>query len=141
MSKNKEKPGGGYRVGYGKPPAHSRFRKGQSGNPTGQRRHADEAERLNKLISREAYRPLTVRDGEDIKKIAALQAVLRSQITSAVKGNVSAQRAIINTVQQVEAGSQVCRSGGAANQKQRDVNEMSDEELMDIIRASRNRKS
>jgi hypothetical protein len=141
MSKNKEKPGGGYRVGYGKPPAHSRFRKGQSGNPTGQRRHADEAERLNKLISREAYRPLTVRDGEDIKKIAALQAVLRSQITSAVKGNVSAQRAIINTVQQVEAGSQVRRSGGAANQKQRDVNEMSDEELMDIIRASRNRKS
>lgn len=26
-----------YEVGYGKPPAHSRFRKGQSGNPRGAR--------------------------------------------------------------------------------------------------------
>jgi hypothetical protein len=26
---------GDYEVGYGKPPKHSRFRKGQSGNPKG----------------------------------------------------------------------------------------------------------
>jgi Family of unknown function (DUF5681) len=30
--------GGGYQVGYGKPPVHSRFRKGQSGNPRGRPR-------------------------------------------------------------------------------------------------------
>lgn len=33
-----EKPG--YAVGYGKPPAHARFKKGQSGNPRGGRRRA-----------------------------------------------------------------------------------------------------
>ena len=141
MSKNKEKPGGGYRVGYGKPPTHSRFRKGQSGNPTGQRRPTSGAERLRKVISEEAYRLLTVREGEDIKRIAAARAVLRSQIASAVKGNVSAQRAIIQAIQQVEAEPQPHRSTVAANQKNKDMSEMTDEELMDIIRAARNRKS
>ena len=141
MSKNNEKPEGGYRVGYGKPPAHSRFRKGQSGNPTGQRRPPSGAERLRKVISEEAYRLLTVREGEDIKRIAAARAVLRSQIASAVKGNVSAQRAIIQAIQQVEAEPQPHRSTVAANQKKKDVREMTDEELMDIIRAARNRKS
>jgi hypothetical protein len=28
----------GYRIGYGKPPTHSRFRPGQSGNPAGRRK-------------------------------------------------------------------------------------------------------
>jgi Family of unknown function (DUF5681) len=146
MSEKKKKPrdayhGGAYQVGYGKPPTHNRFRKGQSGNPTGQRRRPDEAERLKKIISQEAYRMLTVRNGEDIKKIAAVQAVLRSQITSAVKGNVPAQRAIISTIQQVEAEPQARRSGGAASKKHKDVNEMTDEELMAIVTATQNGKS
>src|SRR5687767_13330716 len=34
----KEVDGDGYEVGYGRPPTHSRFRPGQSGNPTGRRR-------------------------------------------------------------------------------------------------------
>ena len=95
MSEKKKTPQDTYQVGYRKPPAHSRFRKGQSGNPTGQRRRPGETERLKKIISQEAYRLLTVRDGGDIKRIAAVQAVLRSQITSAVKGNVSAQIPIV----------------------------------------------
>jgi Family of unknown function (DUF5681) len=29
-----------YQVGYGKPPQHTRFKKGESGNPAGRPRHA-----------------------------------------------------------------------------------------------------
>jgi hypothetical protein len=141
MSEKKKKPQDSYQVGYGKPPAHSRFRKGQSGNPTGQRRRPNGTERLKKLISQEAYRPLTVRDGGDIKRIAAVQAVLRSQITSAVKGNVSAQRAIINAIQQLEAEPQARRNASAASKKQKNVNEMTDQELMEILAATRKPKS
>jgi uncharacterized protein DUF5681 len=32
---DEKKPTDGHRVGYGKPPAQTRFKKGQSGNPTG----------------------------------------------------------------------------------------------------------
>ena len=66
-------------VGYGRPPVHSRFRKGQSGNPAGRRRQS-ENERARKLILREAFRMLNLREGDKVTRIPALQAVLRSQI-------------------------------------------------------------
>lgn len=128
-------------VGYGKPPVHSRFRKGQSGNPTGKRRHS-EAERVQTLIWKEAYRPLTVREGDKVTRMPALQAVLRSQIASATKGNVTAQRAVVKTMQDSEAEARGRRTGGTANKKlNKDVNEIPDEELEDILRAAQNDKS
>ncbi len=50
-------------VGYGRPPVHSRFRKGQSGNPAGRRRQS-EGERARKLILHEAFRMLNLREGD-----------------------------------------------------------------------------
>jgi hypothetical protein len=137
----KKTPQDTYQVGYGKPPAHSRFRKGQSGNPTGQRQRPNEAERLEKIILQEAFRLLTVRDGGDIKRMAAVQAVLRSQINSAVKGNVSAQRAVINAIQQLGAEPQARRNTGAAGKKDKNLNEMTDQELMEILAATQRRKT
>ena len=63
----------------------------------------------------------------------ALQAVLRSQIASAAKGNVSAQRAVIKAAQEIEAEERGSRTGGIEKRKSRkDVNEVTDEELMAI---------
>jgi hypothetical protein len=42
-------------VGYGKPPRHTQFRKGQSGNPGGRPRR-EQVERLKALTLQEAYR-------------------------------------------------------------------------------------
>src|SRR5262245_9357153 len=127
-------------VGYGRPPVHSRFRKGQSGNPTGKRRHG-EAERVEALIWQEVYRLLTVRDGDTVTKIPALQAVIRSHIASALKGNVAAQRALLQLVQNSEDAR--ARTTGQTDNKKfhKDANEMSDKELMNILRAARNDKS
>ena len=127
-------------VGYGKPPVHSRFRKGQSGNPTGKRRHG-EAERAEVLIRKEAYRLLTVREGDKVSRMPALQAVWRSLMASAAKGNVSALRAAVKGVLDIE-DARARRTGGTTNKKlSKDVNEMTDEELMDILSALRNDKS
>jgi hypothetical protein len=128
-------------VGYSKPPVHSRFRKGQSGNPTGKRRRG-EAERAEVLIREEAYRLLTVREGDKVTRVPALQAVFRSQIASAAKGNVSAQRAVVKVVQDIEAESLARRTGGTANKKlKNDLDGMTDKELEDILRAARNDES
>jgi ribosomal protein L17 len=128
-------------VGYGKPPVHSRFRKGQSGNPSGKRRHG-EAERAQALIRQEVYRLLTVREGEAVKKMPALQAVIRSLITCAVKGNVPAQRAVVKLSQDREAEARARGTGGTANKKlNKDGNDITDEELMDILKAAQNDKS
>jgi len=127
-------------VGYGKPPVHTRFGKGQSGNPTGKRKHG-EAERAEALIRQEVYRLLTVREGDAVKKMPALQAVIRSQIAAATKGNVTAQRALVKIVQDIE-DARARRTGASANKKlNKDGNDITDEELMAILETARNDKS
>ena len=139
-AKKKKAPQDSTPIGYGKPPVHSRFRKGQSGNPTGKRRRG-EAERAEELIRQEAYRLLTIREGEKVTRMTALQAVIRSQITSAAKGSVPAQRALVKAVQDIEAEARARRTGGTANKKlNKDVNDLTDEELMDILTAIQNDK-
>jgi Family of unknown function (DUF5681) len=128
-------------VGYGKPPVHSRFRKGQSGNPSGKRRPG-EAEDAQALIRQEAYRLLTLREGDKLTRMPALQAVARSLMTCAVKGNVPAQRAVFKAVQDIEAEARARRTGGTGDKKlNKDVNDITDEELMDILSAAQNDKS
>ena len=58
-------PAGAYQVGYGKPPVHTRFRKGQSGNPGGRPRGIT-AGRAAALALKEAYRPVNVKAGDRI---------------------------------------------------------------------------
>jgi hypothetical protein len=90
-----------YEIGYGKPPEHSRFKKGQSGNPNGRprRKHGDQARRI---ALQEAYRPVTVREGDGFKKMPAIQAVHRAQVALAAKGNGPAQRAFLRIVKGIE---------------------------------------
>ena len=90
-----------YEVGYGKPPGHTRFRKGQSGNPSGRPKRKI-TERAKEIALQEAYRLVPVRDGDKIVKMPAVQAVHRSQIALAAKGNGPAQRAVLRVVQAIE---------------------------------------
>jgi hypothetical protein len=90
-----------YAVGYGKPPAHTRFQKGKSANPGGRPRRGV-AEQAKALALKEAYRKVTVQDGEDTQRMPVIQAILRNQLALAAKGNVAAQRAVLGAVQAIE---------------------------------------
>ena len=92
-----------YATGYGKPPLHTRFPKGQSGNPAGRPPNAARL-RVKALTLEEAYRAVVVREDGDgrTEPVPALQAVLRSQIALAIKGNAAAQRAVLAAVQAIE---------------------------------------
>ena len=93
---------GKYEVGYGRPPVHTRFRKGQSGNPRGSIPKRTPTERANHLMLQEAYRPVTVRDGERIMRMPAIAAIFRSQLASGLKGNGPAQRASLRMIKAIE---------------------------------------
>jgi hypothetical protein len=54
------------------------------------------------LVLTEAYRKIRVKEGDRIKEVSALQAILRAQVTHAAKGNGPAQRAVIETVKGIE---------------------------------------
>ncbi len=87
-----------YEVGYAKPPKDTRFKPGQSGNPSGRprgaknKRPALNEERMKNLILDEAYRTIKVRDGERQVTIPVAQAVIRSIAVNAAKNRIGAQR-------------------------------------------------
>ena len=88
-------------VGYGKPPRHTQFRKGQSGNPGGRPRRQP-VQRANALLLAEAYRSVAIKEDGRMVPVTALQAVLRSQIELAINGDYRAQRDILKAVQHLE---------------------------------------
>jgi hypothetical protein len=100
-SPEKKLRAGDHKVGYGKPPVHTRFSKGKSGNPGGRPRGLT-AGRATALALKEAYRLVNVREGDKVVTLPAIQAVLRSQVALAAKGNGPAQRTVIETVQAIE---------------------------------------
>jgi hypothetical protein len=102
MTQDDEKPRRhDYAVGYGKPPTHTRFRKGRSGNPGGRPRGMT-AGRATALALKELYRPVPVREGDKVVKMPAIQAVLRSKVALAAKGNGPAQRALFEIARVLE---------------------------------------
>jgi hypothetical protein len=100
-SRGKRPPEVEQEVGYGKPPVHTRFRKGQSGNPSGRPRGMTPG-RAKALALKEAYRMVRVKEGDSVIALPAIQAILRGQVALAAKGNGPAQRAVIEAVQAIE---------------------------------------
>jgi hypothetical protein len=106
-------------VGFRRPPAEHRFKKGQSGNPRGRPpgSRIAKAEPLDpghlptsRMILEEAYRPVSIREGDEVFEIPAIQAVMRAMGVSAIKGNRLAQKTLADIVQRTEAAERAERT-------------------------------
>ncbi|HKD24630.1 MAG TPA: DUF5681 domain-containing protein, partial [Xanthobacteraceae bacterium] len=104
-----------YEVGYRKPPRHTQFQKGQSGNPGGRPRRSP-AGRLEELALYEAYRATIVTEDGHAVPMPVIQAILRRQLENAAGGNVRAQRdvlAMIRDIERARSGAALFEDGGA----------------------------
>jgi hypothetical protein len=72
------------KVGYGNPPVHSRFKKGQSGNPSGRAKGSQNLKTIfNKVLDEE----ISLREGSEIKKVSKAEALVRGMVVGALKGD------------------------------------------------------
>ena len=78
------------------------------------------------MALKEAYRPVTVREGDKILTLPAIQAVLRSQVLAA-KGNGPAQRALIEVIQAIER--ELAAQATAKDKAEANKPPMSDQEI------------
>lgn len=83
----KEGDGGGYEVGYGRPPTHSRFRPGQSGNPAGRR---PGVRNLKTDVMRTLRTPVKVKEGGRSRTRSTQEGALLVLREKALRGDVRA---------------------------------------------------
>jgi hypothetical protein len=97
-----------YQVGYGKPPKHSRFKPGQSGNPAGRKagsrkRAADlgpaPLHPTNKALARRADRLVAIIEDGERQLVPTRDALFGALTVTALKGGVLAQRTLIQLMQ------------------------------------------
>src|SRR6516162_11786387 len=77
----------GYAVGYKKPPQHSRFRPGQSGNPAGRKKGV---RNLASDVQRTLKVPVKVREGGRSRKVSTQAGILMVLREKALKGDARA---------------------------------------------------
>jgi Family of unknown function (DUF5681) len=105
---------------YRKPPVEHQFKKGKSGNPNGRPKKkavqpglgvlgGGVADRLGAMTMEEATRLVTVREGDQVSEIPALQALLRTMFRASAQGDTKAGRQLLDLISRTETA----RSGTA----------------------------
>ena len=87
----------GYKVGRGRPPLHSRFKKGQSGNPRGPR-----PKNLPELLVRALDEPVIVTTDGHSRQITKREAVIAQLVDKSTGADLRATKMLIDMLKDIE---------------------------------------
>ena len=91
---------GDYQVGYGKPPRHTQFAKGQSGNPRG-RPLASKS--LATLVSEALNERVIVAEDGGRRKISKREAIIKQLVNRSAKADLRAIKILLDIVREIES--------------------------------------
>ena len=89
-----------YAIGYGKPPAHSRFRKGRSGNPGGRPRGKSLATLLREALSE----TVTIELGGRRRRFSKGEAIIARLVDGAIEADPRSSRLLFQLALKLDAG-------------------------------------
>lgn len=73
-----------YGVGHKRPPEHTRFKPGQSGNPSGRPKGSQNLKTIFEKILKEE---VSLREGNDVRKVTKAEALMRGLVVGALRGD------------------------------------------------------
>src|SRR6185295_13336146 len=89
-----------YKVGRGKPPLSTQFKKGQSGNPAGRKKGS---QNISTVLHKEMNRTVIVREDGVARKMSKQDALLKSIIAKALQGDLKASQTLVNIIERATA--------------------------------------
>lgn len=90
---------GDYEVGYGKPPRHTRFKKGQSGNPQGRPKGS---KNLTTLLGEALNEPVIVAENGGRRKITMREAIIKQLVKRSATADLRAIKILLDMVRDIE---------------------------------------
>jgi Family of unknown function (DUF5681) len=81
-----------YSVGYRRPPLHSRFKPGQLGNPKGRPK---QSRNLRTIVRQVFDEQMPIREGGRLRRMPAIEALLRTWLMRALKGDLKSMSSLM----------------------------------------------
>jgi len=120
-----------YQVGYGKPPQHTRFKKGESGNPTGRPKGS---KNLTTLLEKELKQRVVVTENGRRRSITKQEAMVKHLVNKAVSGDRPLMQLLLDEIRLVEARAASSPSGTNLDEADREVMRQIQERMWGLMR-------
>lgn len=133
MAKRKDE--GSFEIGYGRPPQHSQFKPGQSGNPRGR---PTGAKGFDASLARELEAKITVTEGGARKSMSKAEAAAKRLVEKALKGDMPALRYLAETDRNFAAKVEARIKLAEAEEKSVAIEPVEDEILRHFAEQARN---
>lgn len=118
-----------YSVGYGRPPKHSRFKKGSSGNPTGRQKGTLG---LKTLLAAELKSTVKIQEAGRSKTVTKQQAMVKQIVAKALKGDDKAFGRLIPLMLAIGA-EEVADVSHALTDQQKEILERNARRLLETL--------
>jgi hypothetical protein len=105
-------------VGYGRPPRHTQFRKGRSGNPRGRPRGS---KNLSTIVKRELNLPIQIKEDGKPRTIRRNEAIVKGMVADALQGKDRPRERLLGYAERFEQAEEQASEATDITQKDRDI--------------------